>query len=296
MEAPPAAFAEAIANPFAAPVYYYETLGSTMDEARALAAGGAAHGTVIAADFQSAGRGRSGRRWNMNPGKNLSFTVILRYADAALPPGLTLRAGLALSLAVEDFAPALCGLVKVKWPNDLMLTEQSGRGKKAAGILAEASSGTVFLGIGVNIAQSSFPPELADKACAIAGCLGLAEEESAALIMRRFELLEAVLIRLRTELERGESDWKRRLEERLYLKGRRVAFIPGPHAPDTASAAGRAVEGVLMGIGGGGELLLKPDGKAAAVSYASGELLVYGSPDRLHCLRHSRHGKIRHQD
>jgi BirA family biotin operon repressor/biotin-[acetyl-CoA-carboxylase] ligase len=211
----------------------------------------------------------------MNPGENLSCTVILRYPDAgSLPPGLTLRAGLALSLAVEDFAPALRGEVKVKWPNDLMLTDESGRGKKAAGILAEASSGTVFLGIGVNIAQSSFPPELADKACAIAGRLGLSKAEAAALAGRRFELLEAVLSRLHKELEHGEADWKRRLEERLYLKGRRVAFVPGPPASG-AAAAGYIVEGTLVGIGGGGELLLKPNGKEEA-AYTVGELLVYG--------------------
>lgn len=263
----------AVDNPFAAPVYYYETLGSTMDEARTLATAGAAHGTVVAADYQSAGRGRSGRRWNMNPGENLSFTVILRYEGAALPSGLTLRAGLALSLAVEDFAPALRGLAGVKWPNDLMLLEQNGRGKKAAGILAEASSGTVFLGIGVNVAQSSFPPELADKACAVSGRLGLSAEEAAVLAGRRFELLEKILSRLREELEHGEADWKRRLEERLYLKGSRVVFVPGP-VPDK-DAAGRAVEGILMGVGCGGELVIKPEGKAAA-AYACGELLVYG--------------------
>jgi hypothetical protein len=62
-----------IDNPFAAPVHYYETLGSTMDEAHALAAGasGAAHGTVIAADYQSAGRERSAAtdlaEWRPNP-------------------------------------------------------------------------------------------------------------------------------------------------------------------------------------------------------------------------------------
>jgi BirA family biotin operon repressor/biotin-[acetyl-CoA-carboxylase] ligase len=266
-------FAAAVTNPFGAPVYYRETLGSTMDEARFLASGGAAHGMVVAADYQSAGRGRSGRHWIMNPGENLSFTVILRHADTALPAGLTLRAGLALSLAVEDFVPDLRGRTRVKWPNDLMLTEQNGMGKKAAGILTEASSDTVFLGIGVNIAQSSFPPELADKACSIAERLGLSVEETAALAARRFELMETVLIRLRKELEDGEADWKRRLEERLYLKGRRAAFVPGPPSSG-AAAAGRAVEGTLEGIGDSGELLLKPDGKAAA-AYTAGELLVY---------------------
>ncbi|MDR3146361.1 MAG: biotin--[acetyl-CoA-carboxylase] ligase, partial [Treponema sp.] len=62
----------AIANPFGAPVYHRERVSSTMDEARILAAAGEAGGTVIAADFQEAGRGRTrGRTWTADPGKNL---------------------------------------------------------------------------------------------------------------------------------------------------------------------------------------------------------------------------------
>ncbi|MDR2471175.1 MAG: hypothetical protein LBD09_03580, partial [Treponema sp.] len=142
-------------TPFGAPVYHKERVDSTMDEARALAcakaAGGPAgaagnpapHGTVIAADYQSRGRGRNGRPWFMEAEKNLSFTVILRYPNsAAVPSCLTLKAGLALSYAVGDFAPSLRDLARIKWPNDLMLIQKDGAGRKAAGILAEASGGT----------------------------------------------------------------------------------------------------------------------------------------------------------
>ncbi|MCL2319163.1 MAG: biotin--[acetyl-CoA-carboxylase] ligase, partial [Treponema sp.] len=105
-------------NPFGAPVYHEESVSSTMDTARDLARKQAPHGTVITVDFQEAGRGRSGRSWITDPGKNLLFTILLRYKDIqSIPAALTLRTGLAVSLAVEDLAPSLCGSVTVKWPN-----------------------------------------------------------------------------------------------------------------------------------------------------------------------------------
>ena len=67
-----------IKNPFGAPVYHEETVSSTFDAARILAGKSEAHGTVIAADFQEAGRGRQNRSWAADRGKNLMFTILLR--------------------------------------------------------------------------------------------------------------------------------------------------------------------------------------------------------------------------
>ncbi|MDR2049186.1 MAG: biotin--[acetyl-CoA-carboxylase] ligase family protein [Treponema sp.] len=302
-----------IANPFGAPVYYRENLTSTMDAARALVLSGlpefgeppgpsAPHGTVIVAGYQSAGRGRAGRPWNMGRGESLPLTLILRYpALTAIPQCLTLRAGLALSLAIEDFVeiaapPALpAGRVLVKWPNDIMLIQTDGRGKKAAGILAEAagfsgdSGGTVYLGMGINIAQGEFPPELERKACSIAGTL--CPEESGAgpfrakLAKGRFILLEKILVRLYDELEGSgpekaqpgtypaaadavkQTSWRERLLQRLYMRGKPVRFFPG------AAGSGGAVKGVLAGVGDAGELLIAVDGEDR--SFVTGELDVY---------------------
>jgi BirA family biotin operon repressor/biotin-[acetyl-CoA-carboxylase] ligase len=149
-----------LTNPFGAPVYWVETTSSTMDEARRLAAEGAAHGTVIAAGFQEAGRGRvPGRPWVGRPGENLYAAILFRYSGfSAVPPALTLKTGLAIALAVEDFAPSLTGRVELKWPNDIMLYYAGGRAAgKAAGILTEGDGKTVFTGFGVNLLQTEFP-------------------------------------------------------------------------------------------------------------------------------------------
>jgi BirA family biotin operon repressor/biotin-[acetyl-CoA-carboxylase] ligase len=263
-----------LANPFGAPVYHEETVTSTMDAARRLADEGAPHGTVIAADFQEAGRGRgTGRPWNMDRGRNLPFTLLLRYDGfAAIPPALTLRTGLATALAVEAFAPSLAGLLRIKWPNDLM-APANGQYRKIAGILTEGDGKRVFVGIGVNVAQTSFPDDLRTKAGSIAlalPCGAAADSARAAdvLAAARFTLLEKILAGVHRELE-GQGDWRSRLDERLFMKGQQVSFIAGgPYEAGT-------LEGTLLGLGPAGEILLLPGGEKNPRSFVAGELRVY---------------------
>jgi BirA family biotin operon repressor/biotin-[acetyl-CoA-carboxylase] ligase len=258
-------------NAFGAPVYHEETVSSTMDAARVLKQSGAAHGTVIATDFQESGRGRRNRPWKTDRGSNLIFTVILCF-PGSIPKALTLKTGLALSLAIEDLAPALKGAVEIKWPNDVMLLSPKTRtAKKTAGILAEAEGNTVYIGVGVNLGQREFPPEYRAKAGSIVLSL---EEAGAALAVpvpkARFILLEKILFRLRACLEEEDGEaWRGELESRLYRRGERVIFAEG------AADSSRIVEGRLEGIGSGGELLIAGDGEKAR-AYFNGELRVYG--------------------
>jgi len=251
-----------IRNPFDAPVYREETVSSTMDISRRLASAGEPHGTVITADFQEAGRGRGqDRSWQMNKNENLPFTILLRYPRIEdIPSAITLRTGLAVSLAVEDFAPSLKGLVFVKWPNDIMLGE-----KKAVGILCEADGGNVHIGIGINVAQKEFPAHLREKATSIALAAGINIAPDA-----RFLLLEKILISLFNELETAKAgeDWKSRLEQRLYKKGGQVVFVEGE------AGSVKEIKGRIDGIGEGGELLITPDGEAQQRAFVTGELIL----------------------
>jgi len=249
-----------IHNPFNAPVYHEETVTSTMDVSRRLAAEGEPHGTVITADFQEAGRGRGQSRiWQMNRGENLPFTILLRYPRIEdIPQALTLRTGLAVSLAIEDFAPCLRSKVKVKWPNDIMIND-----KKNVGILCEADGGTVHIGIGLNVAQKEFPAHLREKATSIALAAGrdITPDE-------RFILLEKIIARIFEELylQQNFTDWKTRLEQRLYKKGEQVVFVEGE------AGSCKEVRGCLAGIGEGGELLIAPNGETQPRSFVTGEL------------------------
>ena len=131
------------------PRLHLRAVGSTNERAKALAAAGAPHGTVVTAGTQTAGRGRQGRGWVTPPGRALALSLVLRGADALLP----LRAG----LAVADLAGAHA---RVKWPNDVLVG-----GGKVAGVLAEGRPQEAWwvLGIGVNVAvePADLPPHAA---------------------------------------------------------------------------------------------------------------------------------------
>jgi BirA family biotin operon repressor/biotin-[acetyl-CoA-carboxylase] ligase len=147
-------------NTLGSKVYFLDEVDSTNSYAQRLAADGEPEGSVVVADYQSAGRGRQGRVWSSVRGKNVCMSVILR---PEIPPRevqiVTLGAGVALARAVRG----LYGLdARLKWPNDLMIS-----GKKAAGILTEMSSAGdtvrhVVLGIGINVnsASGDFPPDI----------------------------------------------------------------------------------------------------------------------------------------
>ena len=272
----------AVYNPFNAPVYHEDTVDSTMNVSRILAEQNAPHGTVITADFQEAGRGRiKGRSWNMEKAVNLAFTILLRFPDIEhIPHALTLRTGLALSLAVEDFAPVLAGRVLIKWPNDILIAGDESV-KKLAGILTEANDGAVHIGMGLNVAQKQFPDFLRDKATSISLALGTATNREIAS-EERFTLLEKILVRLYHEIETagGEAegaaaDWKSRIESRLYKKGEQVSFAAGAAgiAAGTAADSGNIVNGTLTGIDSGGELLITPAGGGEPRSFTAGELV-----------------------
>jgi BirA family transcriptional regulator, biotin operon repressor / biotin---[acetyl-CoA-carboxylase] ligase len=119
------------------PRVHHRLTDSTNERARALAASGAPHGTVVTADEQTAGRGRQGREWVAAPGSSLLLSLVLRDAGPALP--------LAAAVAVCEALPVEAA---IKWPNDIWIDR-----RKVAGILVEArpQEGWAVLGVGVNV-------------------------------------------------------------------------------------------------------------------------------------------------
>ena len=129
-------------------VQVVERAGSTNSDLLAsIRADGFGAPTLLAAEHQTAGRGRLGRVWNAAPGASLTVSFALRVERAmSALDGVTLACGLAVSDAI-----AACGVeARLKWPNDLLVD-----GRKLAGILVEASPsahGTVLvIGVGVNV-------------------------------------------------------------------------------------------------------------------------------------------------
>lgn len=134
----------------------HASLASTMDEAHALAAGGAEAGTLVLAELQTAGRGRNGKRWASAPRAGIWATLIERPRDASGIEVLSLRVGLGLARVLTRWTPST---VQLKWPNDLLVD-----GRKLAGVLIEARwrdqrPDWVAIGIGINLQRPRDQPD-----------------------------------------------------------------------------------------------------------------------------------------
>lgn len=135
-------------------VVWLADVASTMDIADTLARDGAPAGTLVLADAQSRGRGRSGKSWASRPGAGLWMTLIERPLDASGLDVLSLRVGMRAARALDRFASAP---VMLKWPNDLLLPTG-----KVGGILVEARwreqrPDWVAIGIGINLVNPRVP-------------------------------------------------------------------------------------------------------------------------------------------
>jgi BirA family biotin operon repressor/biotin-[acetyl-CoA-carboxylase] ligase len=155
------------------PRVHFRVTDSTNERARALAVGGAPHGTVVTAREQLAGRGRQGRTWSAPAGRALLCSVLIRRPPRLLP----LACGVAVVKLAGDEA-------RLKWPNDVLL-----EGRKVAGILVEGrpQEGWAVVGIGVNVAlrEEDLPADLRGRA----GTLGLEPAAIEPTVERLLELL-----------------------------------------------------------------------------------------------------------
>ena len=147
----------------------YDYTDSTNTEANAWAERGAPEGALVMAEYQTQGRGRQGRSWHSSESRNLLFSIVLR---PTLPPTHLALITVVASLAVTESIRSLVSPtpVQIKWPNDILLN-----GKKCCGMLLETSyspnapstSSQVIMGIGINVNQDQFTPELETRSTSI---------------------------------------------------------------------------------------------------------------------------------
>ena len=143
---------------------HFAEIDSTNEEARRLASAGERGPVWIAADRQTAGRGRRGRVWESPTGNLAATLLIVPDKPPAQCAQLSFVAAIAAADAVARFAPQ--AQIKVKWPNDVLAN-----GRKIAGILLESASGggdPYFLAIGVGVNLAHFPPDTEFPAISLA--------------------------------------------------------------------------------------------------------------------------------
>jgi len=243
--------------------------GSTNADLLARALRGEPEGMVLAAEEQTAGRGRMGRAWISPPRAALTFSLLL---NPAVPPArrgwLPLLTGVAVAAAVTEVTGIQTGL---KWPNDVLAGNVLAGEGKLAGILAEAAGDAVVVGIGLNV--STEPAELSHLLAAPGpGTLPATSLRAAgAAAPDREELLLAILAgferRYRPWREAGGDPDRSGLREE-YVRwsatiGRTVrAELPG----------GQALSGSAAGVDPDGRLLVRVS-SGAEVPVAAGDVV-----------------------
>ena len=239
-------------------VHFAREIDSTNLWIKRLAKEGAPEGTLALAEFQSAGRGRLGRSWEVPEGTSVMMSILLRPKfEPQYAPTLTLVMGMAVAKAVKSLGFD----VSIKWPNDVVVSH-----KKICGILTEMGvrDGKIdyaVIGVGINVNIKEFPEEMVDKATSLYLESGKEFDRSQipGLVMEAFE------------------KYYEKFAATCDLSGLKEEYesILANYNQPVRVLAKEPYEGVARGITDGGELLVeKTDGTIVAVS--AGEVSVRG--------------------
>jgi len=224
-------------------IHHYYKIGSTNTVAMEAASAGAPEGSVFLAEQQTGGRGRGANQWHSARSTGIYCSVLLR---PALPPSdmlvLTLATGLAVHSAVQEIDSRV--VPDLKWPNDVLIG-----GKKVCGILTEMNAEItrvryIVAGIGINVNQSSFPPDLQNLAIS----LRLATGTDWSRVELCAALLKSVDREYRSLLENPDATTSilRRFQERSSsARGQQVEVVEG------------GIEGVTEGLDSRGFLQVR---------------------------------------
>ena len=249
-------YQQALQNAFAGEdisVFAYRELDSTNTEAKRLALGGGNAPAVIAAESQTAGRGRMGRSF-YSPLQTGAYFSFLYQPSAGLDVAVSVTS--AVSVAVAEAILALCGVqCEIKWVNDLYCN-----GKKVCGILCESVTvgdrPMIVVGIGINLCTAEFPPDLLQKA----GSIGRSVDKS--------RLIAAVWKRLKPYLNDPQNrDWLPAYRAYSCVIGKRVEW----------QAGGVRFCGVAEDIDADGGLCVQtPDGRHTVLRTGEISLFIEG--------------------
>ncbi len=240
-------------------IYRFDKLDSTNSHLLKLGDEGFPEGTVVVADEQTMGRGRFGRKWEAEPLSNLLFSLLLRpnFLERDEIFILTFAASVAVAEAIEDVTHIK---PELKWPNDVLVN-----GKKICGILLESSFDAdrlshVVLGIGLNVNQESFSPEIANKATSLSLSTGKKydRDEILFLILKNFSLIHETL-RSR-DFYRIMKEWR----DRAQIFGKKIKL----------ALAGKVIEGVCDDVTDDGAIVVQTS--EGLKNFTAGEITIFG--------------------
>jgi BirA family biotin operon repressor/biotin-[acetyl-CoA-carboxylase] ligase len=199
-------------------------------------------GTVVITDHQTAGRGQRGNTWEAHPGKNLTFSLILKPGFLAAKDQFQLNEAISVGIA-HYIACRVVRNVAIKWPNDILVQD-----KKVCGILIEnhinsESISCSIVGIGLNINQQSFIEPSAESIGMITGKEYHLRDEFEALL----HIMEGCYLDLRNG---KQAELENRYLDLLYRKDEIHLF----------TSHGEVFEGIISGVNEDGKLRIKVGG------------------------------------
>ena len=245
-------------------------IDSTNTSLLAQAAQGGIAGRVLAAEVQTAGRGRRGRSWLSPFGRNLAVSVGVAVARPAAEIGaLSLVAGVAVRRALMEHG--LTG-VALKWPNDILLD-----GRKLAGILIELVRAVapveVVVGIGVNVGGAARVAERIDQSVA-----DVAEQVDPprrnALLAR---ILDHIVATCRGFDAAGFEPFRDEWNDAHFYRGASVVVAPAVGGPEAPRKRAASVAGKVLDVGSGGALRIET--AAGVRAFTGGEVTMRIAPD-----------------
>jgi BirA family transcriptional regulator, biotin operon repressor / biotin---[acetyl-CoA-carboxylase] ligase len=218
---------------------FFESIGSTNDEALAWASQDASDLSMVLADEQTNGRGRLGRKWFTLPQTALALSLILRPtpAETKYPAHV---AGLG-ALALTDAISKLGLHPQIKWPNDILIND-----KKTAGILVESTwigeqADAFVLGLGINVLIASVPP--ADQVLFPATSI---EAELGRPIDRIGFLHDTLSSLIVWRLKLGTDEFIKAWDAALAFRGEQIQLVKENEQPVKAELLGLQPDGSLQ--------------------------------------------------
>jgi BirA family biotin operon repressor/biotin-[acetyl-CoA-carboxylase] ligase len=235
--------------------FHYKITGSTMDMARELALKGTAGGSVITAEKQSAGRGRSGRTWISRQG-GLFFTILERPRLAVADYTLL---SLVTQIAIVRVVSSVCGKrASLRWPNDVYINRQ-----KIAGIITEISGeGDLikWLSVGVGVNVNNPAPSGKTTSCAEVAEHELSRREILTKILNEIENIKKTFYSNAAYFQGNRAlaaEWNSLTD---CIGAKAVVFEKDAGDNQTEEEGEILARGIFSGIDPAGRCILKPEG------------------------------------
>lgn len=236
-------------------VIAYEEVESTMDVTKELSRAGFPAGTVVLANRQTVGRGRTGRVWDSPPDRNLYLSVLAKPQRSHKH---RIQVSFAVAAAVHQTISRITdGAVKIKWPNDVLID-----GKKVSGVMVEegADGDVIGIGLNVNAEAGDFTPEVAALATSLYIATGKKWDREKVVLKQLLENFESWLKKIE---KGGWPEVRRYVEQNGYFKDRQVVTVQ----------EGKPIRGLAMGVTGEGALLIQ-DAEGEIHTIYSGDVKI----------------------